>query len=141
MAADHVAIVTRVNSNGTIETDSGDWAGASGSEATFASTSHVDLNAPAYGSSVGSTPGIMGMTISGFVSPAGTGGSPAGCRRGLQLRPRYGHLAMRGWPLGPATERSGRAPCPGVTPSDYCSEGGGYCTSTSQKNHHWVPRS
>ena len=32
--ADHVAIVTQVNSDGTIETVSGDWNGDSGSEAT-----------------------------------------------------------------------------------------------------------
>ncbi|HEX7601369.1 MAG TPA: CHAP domain-containing protein, partial [Polyangiaceae bacterium] len=59
--ADHVALVTQVNSNGTIETVSGDWGGQSGSEAHFSATSHAILNAPAYSSSVGSTPGIMGM--------------------------------------------------------------------------------
>ena len=74
--ADHVAIVTQVNSNGTIETVSGDWGGESGSEAHFSSTSHADLNTPAYAGDVGSTPDIMGMTISGFISPSGTGGSP-----------------------------------------------------------------
>jgi len=70
-SADHVAIVTQVNGNGTIETASGDWAGASGSEAFFSSTSHVILNAPAYYGSVGSYAGEMGMTISGFIAPAG----------------------------------------------------------------------
>ncbi len=69
--ADHVAIVTQVNSDGTIETVSGDWNGDSGSEATFSSTSKVVLNSPAYASTVGSTPGIMGMTISGFIAPTG----------------------------------------------------------------------
>jgi len=69
--ADHVAIVTQVNSDGTIETVSGDWNGDNGSEATFSSTSQVVLNSPAYASTVGSTPGIMGMTISGFISPVG----------------------------------------------------------------------
>jgi hypothetical protein len=73
--AEHVAIVVQVNGNGTIETISGDWGGDSGSEAEFASTSRVVRNAPAYGSAEGSRPGIMGMTISGYVSPAGTGGS------------------------------------------------------------------
>jgi hypothetical protein len=67
--ADHVAIVTKVEAGGRIETVSGDWAGQSGSEAHFASTSHVDLNAPAYGDAVGSTPSEMGMTISGYISP------------------------------------------------------------------------
>jgi hypothetical protein len=78
--ADHVAIVTQVNSNGTIETVSGDWGGESGSEAHFSSTSHTDLNSPAYRGVVGTTPGIMGMTISGFVAPLGVsgGGSSGG---------------------------------------------------------------
>jgi len=79
--ADHVAIVTEVASNGDIETVSGDWGGESGSEAHFSSTSHVDLNSPAYRGVVGTTPGIMGMTISGFVAPLGvssSGGSSGG---------------------------------------------------------------
>jgi hypothetical protein len=69
--ADHVAIVTQVNSNGTIETVSGDWNGQSGTEAQFSSTSHVVLNSPAYAGTEGSSPSVMGMTISGFVSPVG----------------------------------------------------------------------
>jgi hypothetical protein len=69
--ADHVALVTQVNSNGTIETVSGDWNGQNGSEATFSSTSHVVLNSPAYAPTVGSSPGVMGMTISGFIAPVG----------------------------------------------------------------------
>jgi hypothetical protein len=73
--ADHVAIVTKVDSNGTIETVSGDWGGASGTEAEFSSTSHVVLNAPAYGDRVGTTPATMNMVISGYISPAGLGPS------------------------------------------------------------------
>jgi hypothetical protein len=69
--ADHVAIVTQVNANGTIESVSGDWNGQSGTEAQFSSTSHVVLNSPAYGDTVGSSPSVMGMTISGFISPVG----------------------------------------------------------------------
>ena len=69
--ANHVAIVTSVNGDGTIESVSGDWGGQSGSEAYFSSTSSVVLNAPAYSPSVGSTPSVMGMTISGFISPLG----------------------------------------------------------------------
>ena len=69
--ADHVAIVSKVNGDGTIETVSGDWNGSSGTEAQFASTSQVVLNAPAYASTVGSSPGVMGMTISGFIAPIG----------------------------------------------------------------------
>jgi len=69
--ADHVAIVTSVRSNGTIETVSGDWNGQSGSEAHFSSTSHVVLNAPAYGDAIGSRPAVMGMKISGYISPVG----------------------------------------------------------------------
>ena len=74
--ANHVAIVTRVNGDGTIETVSGDWDGQSGSEAYFSSTSRVVLNAPAYDSSVGGTPGIIGMTISGFIAPVGVMAGP-----------------------------------------------------------------
>ena len=69
--ADHVALVTQVNANGTIESVSGDWGGQSGSEAHFSATSHVDLNAPAYGGGIGARPAEMGMRISGYISPAG----------------------------------------------------------------------
>jgi hypothetical protein len=75
--ADHVAIVTYVYGNGTIETVSGDWGGDNGSEAEFASTSHVVNNAPAYDSKEGQAPKEMGMTISGYIAPVGgtSGGS------------------------------------------------------------------
>jgi hypothetical protein len=73
--ADHVAIVTEVNANGTIESVSGDWGGSGSSEAAFSSTSHVDMNVPAYAAVVGSRPAVIGMTISAFVSPAGGGSS------------------------------------------------------------------
>ena len=76
--AEHVAIVTEVNANGTIETASGDWGGESGSEATFGATSHVVVNAPAYAGVVGERPAVIGMTISGFVSPAGSSGGGGG---------------------------------------------------------------
>jgi MYXO-CTERM domain-containing protein len=69
--ADHVAIVTQVNSDGTIETVSGDWNGDNGTEAQFSSTSQVVLNSPAYSPTVGTAPAIMGMTISGYVAPVG----------------------------------------------------------------------
>jgi hypothetical protein len=67
--ADHVAIVTQVKSDGTIETVSGDWNGDNGTEAQFASSSHVVLNTPAYASTVDTVPAPMGMTISGFIAP------------------------------------------------------------------------
>jgi hypothetical protein len=70
--ATHVAIVTKVNSNGTIESVSGDWGGQQGgSDVLFASTAHV-LHNSAYNWSVGTTPGVMGETISGYIMPAGT---------------------------------------------------------------------
>ncbi len=69
--ADHVAVVVKLSSNGTIETVSGDWSGHSGSEAEFASTSHTVLNAPAYPGRIGEDPPMMGMHISGFISPVG----------------------------------------------------------------------
>ncbi len=69
--ADHVAIVTKVLADGRIQTASGDWNGQSGTEAQFSRTSHVILNNPPYPGTVGSHPGVIGMTISGFISPAG----------------------------------------------------------------------
>ncbi len=137
--ADHVAIVSHVNTNGTIETISGDWAGISGSEAEFSSTSHVVLNAPAYPGVVGSTPGIMGMTISGFISPAGgsSGACPYGdgyCTSTMQCE--SGHWVYRY--TDPMACTSG----PGSTSSQSCSYGNGYCTATQQcDNGQWVARS
>lgn len=72
--ADHVAIVSAVNANGTIETISGDWGGQNGSEQVFSSTSHVVGN-PAYPSAVGTTSNVMGMTISGYIAPVGVSAS------------------------------------------------------------------
>jgi len=74
--ADHVAIVIQVNADGTIETVSGDWNGDGATEAAFSSTSLVVLNTPAYAATVGTTPGVMGMVIGGFISPAPSGASP-----------------------------------------------------------------
>lgn len=70
-AADHVAIVSQANGNGTIETVSGDWNGEAGSEAHFASTSSVVLNTPSYLGELGTTSGVMGMIVSAFVAPVG----------------------------------------------------------------------
>jgi hypothetical protein len=69
--AEHVAIVTKVNADGTIETLSGDWGGHGNSEAAFSSTSHAILNEPAYKGKVGDYPAEMGMRISGFIRPMG----------------------------------------------------------------------
>ena len=74
--ADHVAIVTQVNDDGSIESVSGDWNGDGESEAAFSSSSHAILNAPAYDSTVGDAPGVIGMTISGFITPDGAAASP-----------------------------------------------------------------
>jgi hypothetical protein len=83
---EHVAIVTQVNSDGTIETVSGDWNGdgncdssdPSVCEAIFASSSHVVHNTPAYSHKEGTTPDVMGLTIAAFVSPEGTTSSSCG---------------------------------------------------------------
>jgi hypothetical protein len=74
--ADHVAIVSQVNPDGSIVTVSGDWNGKSGSQAYFASTASVVVNKPAFPGVVGSTPGVIGMTISGFISPVGISDAP-----------------------------------------------------------------
>jgi hypothetical protein len=142
--ADHVAIVTEVNSNGTIETASGDWSGDSGSEATFASTSHVYLNAPAYWGGVGSVPGIIGMTISGYISPAGTGGSAppggASCTEGPGYCTATSQCENGQW-VPRASDPTACTSGPGASSSNSCSEGPGYCTATSQcENGQWVPR-
>jgi surface antigen len=69
--ADHVALVTQVNPDGKIVAVSGNWGGKSGSQAYFSSTSKVTINQPAFPGVVGTTPGVIGMKISGFISPTG----------------------------------------------------------------------
>ena len=141
--ADHVAIVARVFSNGSIETVSGDWGGQSGSEAHFASTSRVDLNAPAYAGSVGSYPGIMGMKISGFVSPAGLPGtSPHAvhCTEGPGYCTATEQCENGEW-VPRASDPHACTSGPGATTNGTCSEGNGYCTATEQcEDGHWVNR-
>ena len=85
--ANHVAIVVQVNADNTIETVSGDWGGNGASEAAFSSSSSAVFNTPAYASTVGTVPGIMGMTISGFVSSVG--GAPP-CTDACALAARVG---------------------------------------------------
>jgi hypothetical protein len=69
--ASHVALVTKVNPDGTIVTVSGNWGGQDGSQAHFSSTSSVKVNQPAYPGVVGQVSSTMGYKISGFISPAG----------------------------------------------------------------------
>jgi hypothetical protein len=71
--ADHVGLVTAVNSDGSIQTLNGDFGGVSGNgEAYFAETSTVVVKTIAAGEvAVGSTPSNVGMTISAYASPAG----------------------------------------------------------------------
>jgi hypothetical protein len=80
--ADHVAVVTVVNANGTIEAVSGDWGGKDGSEAYFSSTSYVVVNAPAFNPTVGTYPSVIGMKISGYISPVGADDSGGGSSGG-----------------------------------------------------------
>lgn len=68
--AAHVAIVTKVNDDGTIETTSGDWGGVEGQgEAVFASTAHVVVNRPAFAPIPGTRAPALNQTISAFISP------------------------------------------------------------------------
>jgi hypothetical protein len=97
--ADHVAIVTQVYGDGTIETASGDWNGQSGSEAYFSSTSSVVLNDPPYDATVGTQPGVIGMTISGFIAPVAVGAGGGG---------------------GPPPPSGGGGPCAGLDDGFYC---------------------
>ncbi|MBR7837411.1 CHAP domain-containing protein [Actinospica durhamensis] len=72
-SADHVGLVTSVNPDGSIETANGDFGGTSGSgEAYFAETSTVvAATIEPDQIPVGSTPSSVGMTISGYITPAG----------------------------------------------------------------------
>ena len=139
--ADHVAVVTRVNSNGTIESVSGDWGGQSGSEAHFSITSNAALNTTYWGG-VGSVPGNIGMRISGYISPAGTGAPPriAHCSEGPGYCTATVQCENGRW-VPRASDPTACTSGPGAPASNACSEGPGYCTATSQcENHHWVPR-
>jgi len=71
--ADHVGLVTAVNSDGSIATANGDWGGTNGQgEAAFAETSAVvAVTIPASQKAVGDTPSSTGMTISYYVTPSG----------------------------------------------------------------------
>jgi hypothetical protein len=80
--ADHVALVTQVNGDGTIEAVSGDWGGSGSTEAAWAGSAKVALNAPAFSSTVGTTPSVIGMKISGYISPVGGGGGGGGGNNG-----------------------------------------------------------
>lgn len=75
--ADHVGLVTAVNSDGSIETVNGDFGGVSGyGEAYFAETSTVQVKDIAAGEvAVGSAPANLGMTISGYSTPVGLSGT------------------------------------------------------------------
>jgi hypothetical protein len=77
--ADHVGLVTAVNSDGSITTANGDFGGVSGDgEAYFAETSKVESVTIAESQrSVGSTPSAVGMTISDYVTPGGLTSSAA----------------------------------------------------------------
>jgi len=71
--ADHVGLVTSVNSDGSIGTVNGDWGGVLGQgETKFAETSTVQSDTlPASEIAVGSNPNSIDMTISAYVSPVG----------------------------------------------------------------------
>ncbi|MBR7825052.1 CHAP domain-containing protein [Actinospica sp. MGRD01-02] len=79
-SADHVGIVTSVDSSGNVVTANGDWNGISGSsQATFAeSSSVVSVTIPASERASGDYVGAAGMTISGYVTPvaSGSGNTP-----------------------------------------------------------------
>lgn len=80
----HVAIVASVNSNGSITTVNGDWAGVSGhGQAEFAETSSaVEITIPSGQWNVGDEPSVVdpgdGFVIIGYTTPVanGTGNTP-----------------------------------------------------------------
>jgi cell wall-associated NlpC family hydrolase len=70
--ADHVGLVTGVNSDGSITTANGDFGGESGTEAHFSETSTVLAETiSAAQKQVGDVPSTIGMTISAYVTPSG----------------------------------------------------------------------
>jgi hypothetical protein len=73
----HVAIVTKVSA-GKIQVVSGDWGGESGTQAHFASTSHVVKN-PEMTDTTGEKKAAMNMYLIGFVKPVGVA-APTGPR-------------------------------------------------------------
>lgn len=116
--ADHVAIVTQVNPDGTIESISGDWNGQSSTtEAGFASTSSVMLNSPPYSSAVGSSSKVMGMTVSGYVAPVGGQSSIAALQDRASALWTAGPTGWTNWGVGLA---------PGTSPSLARLSNGGY---------------
>src|SRR4051794_34884874 len=79
--ADHVAIVTAVNADGSVVTANGDWGGESGTMAHFAVTSSVvKITIPAGSAHTGAFVSAADYYITGIVGAAGSGGStpPAG---------------------------------------------------------------
>jgi hypothetical protein len=74
--AQHVAIVTQVNPDGTIESVSGDWGGRGNTEGGYSSTSIVHNDSPAYPGQLATSPNAMGTTISAFVAPVGVSVTP-----------------------------------------------------------------
>lgn len=73
----HVAIVTAVNADGSLETANGDFGGESGSMEHFATTSSVEAKTiPGSEAYVGAqVPNVDDFYITGIVGPAGSGGS------------------------------------------------------------------
>ena len=63
--AQHVGVVIQVGANGTVTTADGDFGGTKGSEATFASSSHVKLDSfnPQHGQGAGGP--IIGIGLIG----------------------------------------------------------------------------
>ncbi|GID94045.1 CHAP domain-containing protein [Amorphoplanes digitatis] len=73
--ANHVAVVTAVNSDGSVVIANGNWGGQSGTMAHFATTSSVkQATIPASAASTGSWVAVEGYYITGIVGASGTGG-------------------------------------------------------------------
>jgi hypothetical protein len=74
--ANHVAVVTAVNADGSVVTANGDWGGSSGTMAHFAETSSVvKITIPAADASTGSWVAAADYYITGIIGSSGTGGS------------------------------------------------------------------
>lgn len=74
--ANHVGVVTAVNSDGSLTLANGDWGGESGTMAHFAVTSSVvAFTVPASDASVGRWVPAANYYITGIIGPSGSGGS------------------------------------------------------------------
>ncbi|MGI8679505.1 MAG: CHAP domain-containing protein, partial [Jatrophihabitans sp.] len=93
----HVAVVTEVYPNGTIQSVSGDLGGQDGTMAQFADTSRSYHDAP-YSGAIGAYSPAVGWNVAGYTRPQNVGGSVGGA-----IAVKYNQLGGAGGFLGAPT--------------------------------------